>query len=189
MSVYTLQTIVSEFADSLIMIDTSGIPFRKYSPGVGPYGEPQLLKKISQEMNSNPNYKGRIETKRDPDFLIKGFWALEVKLARPYGDNDKEAENWSVNLLHPYEGSQSALGDCEKLLGLNIPEKKAVVVIGYEHDPPKIPLQPLVESFEVLAREIMKIRLGPRITERRKNLIHPVHQQLTVYAWEVLGRI
>ena len=55
-------------------------------------------------MNSNPNYNGKIETRRNPDFLIKGFWAIEVKLARPYGDNDKEAENWSVNLLHPYEG-------------------------------------------------------------------------------------
>ena len=189
MSIYSLQTIVSRFADSLVMIDKSGIPFRNYSPGVGPYGEPQLLKKIAQIMNFNPNYKGRIKTKREPDILIKGYWAIDVKLARPYGDNGKEAENWSVNLLHPYEGNQSALGDCEKLLGLNIPEKKAVVVIGYEHDPPKICLQPLIESFEVLAKEVMKIHLGSRITERRKNLIHPVHQQLAVNAWEVLGRL
>jgi hypothetical protein len=68
-------------------------------------------------------------------------------------------------------------------------EKKAVVVIGYEHDPPKIPIQPLIESFEMLAEKIMKVKLGPREIENRKNLVHPVHQQLTVYAWEVLGRL
>ena len=74
-----------------------------------------------------------------------------------------------------------------KLLRLGIPEKKGVVAIGYEHDPPRIPIQPLIQSFEILAEKIMKIELGPRETENRKNLIHPVHQQLTVYAWEVCG--
>ena len=185
---YSLQTVVSEFVDSLVIIDKSGVPFRKYLPGVGPYGEPQLLKKVVQLMNQSHHYKGRIETKRDPDILIKGLWAIEVKLARPFGDNGKEAENWSVNLLHPYEGNQSCLGDCVKLVGLNIPEKKAVIVIGYEHDPPKISLQPLIRSFEILAKEIMNINLSPRIEERRKNLVHPVHQQLAVFSWEVLGK-
>src|SRR6058998_405930 len=33
----------------------------------------------------------------------------------PFGDNGKEAENWSVNLLHPYEGNVSTIGDCCKL--------------------------------------------------------------------------
>lgn len=55
------------------------------------------------------------------------------------------------------------------------------------HEPPKIPIQPLIESFEILAEKIMNIELGPRETENRKNLVHPVHQQLTVYEWEVLG--
>ncbi len=35
-----------------------------------------------------------IGTKRSPDLLIPGEWAIEVKIARPYGDNDREAENW-----------------------------------------------------------------------------------------------
>ena len=52
----------------------------------------------------------------------------------------------------------------------------------------KISLQPLVRSFEILAKEIMKISLSPRIEERRKNLVHPVHQQLAVFSWEVLGK-
>jgi len=42
--------------------------------------------------------------------------ALEFKIARPFGDNGKEAENWSVNLPHPYAGNVSVIGDCLKLL-------------------------------------------------------------------------
>ena len=182
-----LKTVVSDIADSLVEIDSSGVPFRKFKPGVGPYGEPQLLKNLSQILGSKSIYEGKVETKRTPDFLIKGSWALEFKIVRPFGDNGKEAENWSVNLIHPYEGNVSALGDCMKLLQLDVPEKKAVVAIGYEHCPPKIPIRPLIDSFEILAERIMKIKLGLRETENRKDLRHPVHQQLTVYAWEVIG--
>jgi len=182
-----LKRVISDIADSLVEIDTSGKPFRKFKQGVGPYGEPQLLKRISGILNSKNLYQGKVETRRTPDVLIKGSWALEFKIVRPFGDNGKQAENWSVNLIHPYRGNVSALGDCVKLLDLNIPEKKAAIVIGYEHDPSKISIQPLVESFEMLAERIMKIKLGPRETENRRNLVHPVHQQLTVYAWEVLG--
>lgn len=145
------------------------------------------MKNISRILDSKSVYQGKVETRRTPDLLIKGSWALEFKIVRPFGDNGKEAENWSVNLIHPYEGNVSALGDCVKLLHLQTPEKKAVVVIGYEDDPPKIPIQPLINSFEILAERIMKIKLGSRETENRKNLVHPVHQQLTVHAWEVFG--
>ena len=193
MSLGSLTKIISDIADSLVVVDSSGVPHsirgRTYLPGVGPYGEPQLLKKISQLLNLKSLYWGNVETRRSPDLLIRGYWALEFKIVRPFGDNGKEAENWSVNLLHPYEGNQSSLGDCLKLLNLQAREEKAVVVIGYEHTPPIISLEPLVESFEIIAREIMKISLDSRITEIRKNLSHPVHQQLTVYAWKVLGRL
>ena len=154
----TLKTVVSDIADSLVVIDSSGVPFRQFKQGVGPYGEPQLLKNISKILNSKSIYQGKVETRRTPDLLIKDSWALEFKIVRPFGDNGKEAEDWSVNLIHPCEGNVSALGDCVKLLRLQIPEKKAIVVIGYEHDPPKILVQPLIESFEVLAERIMKTK-------------------------------
>ena len=64
--------------------------------------------------------------------LIRSSWAVEFKLVRPFGDNGKEAENWSVNLLHPYQGNVSAIGDCLKLKCLECVERKAVLVIGYE---------------------------------------------------------
>jgi len=90
-----------------------------------------------------------------------------------------------VNLLHPYPGNVSTIGDCYKLALLECPERKAVVVIGYEHDPCKIDLEPLIASFEVIAKSSKKFELSPRIERRRRGLVHPVHQALGVFAWEV----
>lgn len=62
----------------------------------------------------------------------------------------------------------------------------SVAVIGYEHSPPKISLEPLFHSFELLAKEIARVSLSQRVEVTKVDLAHPVHQQLTVYAWEVL---
>jgi hypothetical protein len=134
-------------------------------------------------------YGGRAVTKRSPDLLIRGDWAVEVKIARPFGDNGKEAENWSVNLLHPYPGNVSAIGDCYKLLAYTGPERRIVLVIGYEHNPPLIDLSPLFKAFEVVAREVCGIHLSERVEICRSELVHPIHQFLRVAAWEILGRI
>src|SRR6266853_2533360 len=115
-----------------------------------------------------PRYENKARTKRTPDLLIPNEWAFEFKITRPYGDNDREAENWSVNLLHPYAGNVSTIGDCYKLARLDCPERRAVVVIGYEHTPPKIALNPLIESFEAIVRKATHIkpvcpdRIAPR---------------------------
>ena len=113
---------------------------------------------------------------------------LEIKLARPFGDNGKVAENWSVNLLHPYPGNMSLLGDCLKLQGLTCQERRGALAIGYEHDRPQIALEPLWRGFELLAVGVMNVRLGARVLARRTDLIHPVHQQVIVAGWEVLSR-
>jgi len=117
---------------------------------------------------------------------IPNEWAIEVKIARPYGDNGKEAENWSVNLLHPYRGNTSSIGDCFKLSGLTTPERKAMLVVGYEHAPARIDLTPLVQSFEVIARHVARIKLGSRVEDRCEGLVHPIHQTAKLFAWEVL---
>lgn len=181
-----LAQIIDDVADGLVAIDASGVSFKEFQPGAGPYGEPQLVRLIADQLNRHASYEGRVATKRTPDLLIRGRWALEFKLARPFGDNGREAENWSVNLLHPYEGNASVLGDCMKLLDLQIPERKAVVVVGFEHTPPRISLSPLIDSFEVIAERVLHIRLGPRVQVIRQGLVHPVHQQVTVTGWEVL---
>jgi hypothetical protein len=120
---------------------------------------------------------------------VKGKWSLEFKIARPFGDNGKQAENGQSIFLHPYEGNVSAIGDCFKLLALDGDERKAVIAIGYEHAPPQISLAPLFAAFEAVARDVAKISLAPRIQILRENLVHAVHQRLTITGWEILGRI
>jgi len=181
-----LQEIVLDVMRAILQVDTSGVPFRSFQPGVGPYGEPQLLKLIATYLNQLPKYQGSVVTKRTPDLLIPQKWAIEFKIVRPYGDNGKEAENWSVNLLHPYPGHVSTIGDCYKLANLRGSERKAVAVIGYEHLPPRIDLKPLVDSFEAIAKEIADIRLSQRVEIRHDGLVHPVHQAVRIFAWEVV---
>jgi hypothetical protein len=181
-----LQEVVTDIAMGLSALDAAGSRFREFQPGVGPFGEPQLVKQIATYLNALSKYCGAVRTKRCPDLLIPKEWAIEVKITRPYGDNGKEAENWSVNLLHPYPGNTSSIGDCYKLLSLTTPERKAVLVVGYEHAPPKIDLTPLVKSFETIATCVAGMNLGPRVEECCKGLIHPVHQTAKLFAWEVL---
>jgi len=181
-----LEEIISDIADAISFIDKSGLPFRTFKAGAGPYGEPQLVAQIAIRLNELPKYKSAARTKRTPDLLIPDEWAFEFKITRPYGDNGKEAENWSVNLLHPYPGNVSSIGDCYKLAKLGGRERKGVVVIGYEHIPPKIDLTLLVDAFEVIAGTVARVKLSPRVEASRRPLIHPIHQSVRVFAWEVL---
>jgi len=185
----TLEKIANDVADAVVSIDASDPPFKRFQPGVGPYGEPQLVKLIAARLNRLPEYQGRAGTRRSPDLLIPEEWAIEFKIVRPFGDNGKEAENWSVNLLHPYPGNVSAIGDCYKLRAYAGVERSAVVVIGYEHDPAKVDLTPLVKSFEAIAKQVAMMNLSDRTEVRRGKLVHPVHQVLRLFAWEVTDRI
>jgi hypothetical protein len=183
-----LDQLLNDIADALVAVDTCGVAFKTFQPGVGPYGEPQLLRAIAQRLNALPAYNGMVRTKRSPDLLISRHWALEFKVARPFGDNGNEAENWSVNLLHPYEGNISLIGDCLKLQRLGGTERKAAVVIGYEHTPPRINLATLLDTFELVATKVVGICLKPRVQLNRSGLCHQVHQQLLIAAWEVVTR-
>jgi hypothetical protein len=180
-----LVRLICDIADEVVGIDGSGVAFKQFAPGVGPYGEPQLVREIARRLGEREEYRGA-KAKRTPDMLIPGRWALEFKIARPFGDNGKEAENWSVNLLHPYEGNVSVIGDCFKLRCHEGGERRAVVVIGYEHIPAQIELAPLFDCFEAICGSVMGIELGPRVVERRGPLRHPVHQQTVVVGWEVV---
>jgi ribonucleoside-diphosphate reductase alpha chain len=85
-------------------------------------------------------------------------------------------------------GSCYRCGSCGSTSGcLQCPERKAVVVVGYEHVPPKVDLTPLIESFEVVAKHVACIELSERAECRRNGLVHPVHQSVRVFAWEVIG--
>ena len=183
-----LAEVITDVADAIVAIDSAGVPFKQFQNGAGPYGEPQLMRAIVQRLSDLPRYRGKVATRRTPDVLIAEQWALEFKLARPFGDNGMQAENWSVNLLHPYAGNVSVIGDCLKLEAWKGPERRAAVVIGYEHTPAQINLEPLFASFETIASAVLGLKLGHRVQQDRTGLVHPVHQQLKVVAWEVLPR-
>jgi hypothetical protein len=181
-----MQQLVNDIADAIRAVDRSGTPFKQFQPGVGPYGEPQLTKLIAKHLDDNyaDRYPG-IKTCRIPDVLVPKLWALEFKIVRPFGDNGVEAEHWSQNLLHPYPGHVSALSDAFKLMRHEGEERRAIIVVAFEHEPPKIDVSVLVSAFEILCRQLLKFPLGDRHTSVVKDCIHPVHQRATVYGWRL----
>lgn len=185
----SLGDLVNDVADSLVAVDRSGVSHKAFKRGIGPFGEAEAVRAVLANLkNAQPLVYGSAVVKRKPDLLIPNEWAVELKIIRPYGDNDKPAEHWSQNVLHPYEGNTSSLGDCLKLLNSSFLERKAVIVFGFEHSPPLISLEPAMKSFELIAREVVRLDLSPRVEVLRFGLIHSVHQQLRVYGYEVIGK-
>jgi hypothetical protein len=183
----SLKAVVDAFAEGLRATDAGSIAHKTFKPGIGPYGEAEAVRLALQHMRAQSlELFSEAQTKRVPDVLIPGQWALEFKIIRPFGDNGLPAEHWSENILHPYPGNTSSLGDCMKLLQSGLPERKGIIVFGYEHAPAVIPLDPAIRSFELLAAQIMQVKLTPRIERRIEGLIHPVHQVLRVFGWEIL---
>jgi hypothetical protein len=174
--------IVKTIADILKEFDAEMPIHKAFRPGIGPFGEPQIVGVIAQRLSA----KGiESQTKRTPDLDIQHQWAIEFKIVRPFGDNGKEAENWSVNMLHPYAGNVSLIGDAIKLSALDTYSHKGLFVIGFEHNPAKTSLDPLLDSFESIARQVMKINLGERIEEKREGLVHSEHQVLRCIGWQL----
>lgn len=178
------QTVVTEVADLLKEFDSEHPTFKQFQPGIGPFGEPQIVSIIAQRLTA----KGiEARTKRTPDLDICQQWAIEFKIVRPYGDNGKIAENWSVNMLHPYPGNTSLIGDAIKMTALPDYPNKGLFVIGFEHSPAKISLDTLLDSFEAIAINVLHLPLGNRIEEIREGLVHPEHQVLRCIGWQVYG--
>jgi len=181
-----MQQLVDDIAAAIRAVDRCGLPFKQFQPGVGPYGEPQLTKLIAQHLaNKHGDRYPGIKTHRVPDVLVPRLWAIEFKIVRPFGDNGVEAEHWSQNLLHPYPGNVSAIGDAFKLIHHEGEERRAIIVIAYEHEPPKIDVSVLASAFELLCRQLLRLPLGDRHMSVVKDCVHPVHQRATVYGWQL----
>jgi hypothetical protein len=175
--------LVNIIADILKKFDSEKPIHKAFQPGIGPFGEPQIVKIIAERLRVIDLLA---QTKRIPDLVVQNEWAMEFKIVRPFGDNGKEAENWSVNMLHPYPGNVSLISDAIKLYKLENYPKKGLFVIGFEHNPARISLDPLINSFESIAKHVMQIHLGDRIEQRREGLVHSEHQVLRCVGWEML---
>jgi hypothetical protein len=177
-----LHGLVKSITDVLKTFDSERPVHKSFQAGIGPFGEPQIVNEIAKRLTANGTPS---RTKRTPDLVLEEGWAVEFKIVRPFGDNGKEAENWSVNLLHPYAGNVSLIGDAIKLAGLSVYPRRALFVIGFEHDPSRIHLGPLIQAFELITRQVMKLDLGERVEEQRRHLVHPEHQVLRCIGWEL----
>jgi hypothetical protein len=90
-----------------------------------------------------------------------------------------------LNSKSPVLSEITVYGDCLKLAKWVGPERRAAVVIGFEHEPAKISLDPLFRAFEAIAAQLLPVAISPRCEKIRHGLVHPVHQVLRVAAWEV----
>src|SRR5215212_6896353 len=158
-----LGDIVSDFADAFQAVDGTrpqgASRTRTYRPGIGPLTEADAINRALQHLKegTRSTYYVDASPKRYPnsrqqcDLVVPGEWAIEFKLLRPFGDNGKVAEHWSENVLHPYRGNVSSIGDCIKLIESGFLESKAILVFGYEHSQPQIDITTAIESFEKIA--------------------------------------
>jgi hypothetical protein len=197
----SLGDIVGDFAEAFKAVDETrpqgASRTRTYRPGIGPLTVADAVNRALQHLKegTRSTYYVDASPKRYPnsrqqcDLVIPGEWAMEFKLLRPFGDHGAEAEHWSENALHPYPGNVSSIGDSIKLIESGFPERKAIVIFGYEHSSPLIDISIAIESFEAIAKQVVGIELGARRSAEFGPLIHPVHQQGNVFTWQVLGLI
>ena len=114
-----------------------------------------------------------------PDF----DWAIEAKALRMLGDRGVVPGRDDVSkILSPFEVQSSALTDCTKLAGSTLGRRKAILI--YAYDFPDYPMMNVIEAFELLAN--LRTQMGKRNVAPFSGLIHPVHKEGAVFAWELL---
>lgn len=190
-----LINIVNNFADALKIVDSQMPIEGKFKPGIGPHTEDHTR---DMAINHLRNQEGTISeyfqqaasvqypgSREMCDIVIPDEWAIELKLLRPFGDNNKEAEHWSNKILHPYYGNKSAAGDVLKLLDSGFKERKAIILFSYEHDIPKIDVAPTIKTLELILSEVHNIKFKQRVIAERRDLVHPVFQVLKIIGWEL----
>lgn len=194
-----LKDVVSDFAEAFRTADAArpqaaaSRTGRVYAPGLGPHGEVAAMVLILDQLirmrpdcyaDSGPaDYPG---TRQRCDLVVgrPPIWAVEIKMARAFGDNAKLDDTYLKDLLSPYPQDHSALGDAVKLASSGFTCRKAVLVYGFEYK--ARPLLPALEALELLMRNLVDV--GHAEVAAFTDLVHPVHSSGAVYAWEVRGR-
>jgi hypothetical protein len=79
--VLTLADLVTDFADSLAAVDATRAAHKAFQPGIGPFGEVEAVRAALARLRETkpPAYRSAV-TKRLPDLLIPGEWAVDLKL-------------------------------------------------------------------------------------------------------------
>jgi hypothetical protein len=192
-----LKEIVDAFATALATADArrpvavSPRSGRMYQPGIGPHPEDRAVDLVMQELASDqPHWRSQVRvcypgSRTTCDWLLGDplEWAIEIKMARPNGDNGKPDDTAIKDILSPFRADRSALTDCLKLAESPIQTRRAILIYGFDDD--RRPLADIVSAFETLARS--RVNLGQRHASRFGPLVHPVHRTGEVFAWEIIG--
>ncbi len=195
-----LQEFCEDFAAALTRVDgrrpqaANQRTGHLFQPGIGPHPESATVELIIAELaSSDPGRYANhalsvpypTASRQKCDVCIGSApeweWSLEVKLIRMLGDNGKPNDNLPTHVLSPYPAHRSALTDCDKLMNSGFPNRKAIVFIGY--DSAEYPVISLVEAFQALAR--LRVGLSHMASAPFGELIHPVHRNGLVVAWEL----
>ena len=165
---------------------------RQYRPGIGPHPENTAMRLMLDEFSAEPTappagqfapYPNSPRSRCDLWIGDGAEWAIEVKMARLYGDNGKPDDTAVGQVLSPYASDHSALSDCVKLVEANFTARTAVMIYGFDNE--QRPIERLIEAFELLTSA--SVALGPRHTAAFGPLVHPVHRDGIVWLWEVRG--
>lgn len=184
----------------------------QYSPGIGPYGENEIVDHVMKHLNENnlleesfyirpgstekralgiEHYKGITGRSATPDLVI-GNKIIEFKIARPLRDNGTPEDTWFKKVFDPHPTSYSTFIDVEKLCNFskNYDQQgkfeKWVVVIGFER------IKEEVYKLDALFPGLFKY-ISENISQ--KNVLedlgktmemgnrHPFHQVLKLYGY------
>jgi hypothetical protein len=192
-----LPQFITDFAKGIELADALKPVSKKWQPGIGPHDERDVVRLVMERLSAQwPVLYGEYTREKvypqshqacdlclgsAPEFE----WAIEFKPLRMLGDNgDFPTGRDDVSkILSPFAKQRSALTDCTKLVNSGLGHQRAIVIYAYEWD--DMPTQEVINLFEYAASK--RVRIGERHEARFRDLIHPVHQQGTVYGWELIG--
>jgi hypothetical protein len=193
-----LHKLVYDFAAGLRAADALGPQARSqrgsrvYQTGIGPHSEDAAIKLTLDQMRARDEMTYRYvrpipypHSRRRCDLGIgmPTTWAIEVKMARAFGDNGRLDDTYLKDLLSPYERDHSALSDATKLLEFDC--RRAILIYGFEY--PTRPLEQATKALELLMGAVVKI--SARVEASFDGLVHPIHSSGRVMAWEVLSAV
>ena len=160
-------------------------PEIKYSPGIGPFQEKKLIELVTNEMkNQNQIFNNILLEEKYPNFSRKKldiFWPneevnyyIEAKAMRRLRNNGNPEEFIMVDLLSPYEGDGSVLGDIKKLKNSGFEGEKVILIYGYDYD--EAPMDIIVGCYELIADKYF-CKFKETYEQSFDGLIHPIHKR------------
>jgi hypothetical protein len=158
-----LADLVADFARAMQSVDATEPVQAPFRPGIGPLLEKRTVELVMAHLaEADPQRYASHQlevpygdgTRQKCDICLGGpepwEWAIEAKMLRLLGDNEKRNDNMVAHILSPYPAHGSALTDCAKLLASQLGIHKAILIYGFDHR--LWPMDPAIEAFEVLVR-------------------------------------